>query len=240
MRKAGKAITVLGPLRRTAPRPRISRPLHSPCGHFQPAPAGIGKRGGLLRVERLPRCRQRQSDDRLRRGFHSPLPPTHSSAGFPAHPLLRLSGQLPSGPQARSLPPTAGHAVLRPTAEPQRLPRLPAGTYQHRVPALPAVWRRHPGMHSVATPATYGQLMKIPGPNPQLHQLCSCQGILFVCPEPAEDRFGNSPSCRLLRKTPGSRSSHPSSNPAAAPPYHPSHPDQFSALASFCRKTIEN
>ena len=46
-------------------------------------------------VDRLPRLPP-QGDDRARRGVHPPLPPARPARWFPAHPLLRLPGQLPS------------------------------------------------------------------------------------------------------------------------------------------------
>jgi hypothetical protein len=52
----------------------------------------------------------------------------------PPHPLLRLSGQLPSRRKAGAMPPAAGHCLHRLTSVPHRLPRSFGGAHHQLCP----------------------------------------------------------------------------------------------------------
>ncbi|SRR6266545_1983557 len=80
--------------------------------------------------------------------------------------------------QARTLPPAAGHALLRSASHPQRLPRLLAGTHRQVPAALSPMRHRKPGLPagsaalSPSAGAPHGQLMRPGSPNPKPPQRC--------------------------------------------------------------------
>ena len=119
-------------LRRSLPRAGISGALHAPRRHQQSAPVSSSRWPSILRLDRLPR-QSPQGHDRVGSGVHPPLPAAQPAHRFPAHSLLRLSGQLPSRRQTHPLPETAGHTLFGPAAQSGRLswfflpdPPLPA------------------------------------------------------------------------------------------------------------------
>ena len=76
-------------VRRSAAGIGISRPLYSSRRHFQPAPAGPGKRPRLVPVERLSNQGpiQLQGDDPGGRRIHSSFSPPRVAARLAAHSL---------------------------------------------------------------------------------------------------------------------------------------------------------
>src|ERR1035437_716206 len=203
-----------GSLWRTATRPGVSRPLHPSCGHLQPPPPDSRKRSGLLPVEGLPRRSQIQGDDHPCRGVHPPLPAARFAARLTTHPLLRLPGQLPPQGQTRSLPSTAGHGHLPVAAPACRLPQLTGSTHQHQLPALPAVWERHPHpspiLPALSRPRSppSGQLMISPGLNPLPFQRCLPGRAYSTCAYAPSDAartligLANYPSASLFSRLP--------------------------------------
>ena len=122
--------------------------------------------GQVSFLERLPgQTATPKSDDRFRRRVHPAFPAALPSTGLPAHPLLRLSGQLPSRRETSPLPPAPRHALLQPVAPTRRLLRLPCCAHRRQPKALPAVRRRNSDLHPdpVALPwsgsPAHGQFM---------------------------------------------------------------------------------
>src|ERR1019366_799693 len=107
--------------RGTGSRAGVSRPLHAPRRHQQPATPGAPGWPSLLRLDRLPRLPP-QGDDCPGRGVHPPLFAARPAPWFPAHSLLRLPGQPPSRRSACTLSQPAGHALLASAAQTYRLP----------------------------------------------------------------------------------------------------------------------
>src|SRR5262249_47793974 len=112
-------------------------------------------------------------------GIHPPLPPARGALRLPAHPLLRLPGQLPPHCQTHSLSPTARHGLLPAPAPACRLPPLAGGSHHLQLSALPAVWQRN-SLPTAILPtiprppsAPPGHLMMPPGPNPLSPRHCS-------------------------------------------------------------------
>ena len=129
-------------------------------------------------MERLPRRAATKGDDRLRRVVHPPVPPTRSSARLSTHPLLRLSGQLPSCRKARSMPPAIGNSLLHAAAPACRLSRLFSGAHCQPLQTVPALWHGNLDLHPDPVAVSWvrfcarRQLMMLPGGNSQPPQRC--------------------------------------------------------------------
>ena len=177
-------------LRRTAAGAGVPGPLYPSRGHLQPAPAGAGRRPSLLRWKDYRDGSKSKVHDRLRRGVHPPLPAALPAARLPAHPLLRLPGQLPSR-QTGSLPPTPGYRCL--PAATQFLTASSSCTHPPRPATLPpvrpgilnrkptpwshsAVWTPHDARRSQST----GSPALPPGSAPSLHAYPPCAGVAIL------------------------------------------------------------
>jgi hypothetical protein len=97
-------------VRRAAPRPRLSRPLHPPRrDRHQPAHRHH-RHPGRLPPARLPPPAALQADDPRRHRVYPPLPAAHPAGRLSPHPLLRLLRQSPARRQACPVSPPARSA----------------------------------------------------------------------------------------------------------------------------------
>ena len=94
------------PLRRTAVRPRLSRPLHPPRRHLELPAHRARRRGRHLPLEGLPgrRPRPAQDHDARRRRVHPPLSSPRAAERLPPHPPLRPVRRRGSSGQHRARP----------------------------------------------------------------------------------------------------------------------------------------
>ena len=132
----------------------------------------------LIRLERLSGRTAAEGDDRLCRGVHPPVSAARSSTRLATHPLLRLSGQLPSCRKARSMPPSAGRWVRRPASAACRLPRFFGGAYCQQLQTVPALWHWNFDLNPDPVAVSWfrffsrRQLMMPTGGNSQLPRRC--------------------------------------------------------------------